>query len=320
MKKILTTLGISILIFGCMDDESAEAPKPKPKPKPAVPAEPPEPEFVSLEEELNGPSKPEPAKFVEPANKPAPAAPIALDANYTPNLNQTGNYVVQVGTSSNDDDAQAMVKKISRLGYEAYTVDVTNPGDLEGTFIRVRVGYFTTITDARLFGHNILKPAGISFWIDNRSGDVGNTSSQASSYEEDQFEDQEKFEQAAPSEPTPAPVAEPEAEDEWDTPAPKAEPEVAKEEPKKEETPAPKAEEPKAEPAKAADDWETPEAKGEPKVVKEEPKPAQAAAPAPETKPATKAEPAPAKDDWEAPAASQPSKGTDAWSDDEGWE
>ena len=46
-----------------------------------------------------------------------------------------------------------------------------NPGELEGTFYRVRVGYFSSIANAQQFGKEVLAPQGYAGWVDNRKND-----------------------------------------------------------------------------------------------------------------------------------------------------
>ena len=67
--------------------------------------------------------------------------------------------------------ANSVVSKLSDQGIKAYVAEVENPGELEGTFYRVRVGYFSTIASAQQFGKEVLAPQGYAGWVDNRKND-----------------------------------------------------------------------------------------------------------------------------------------------------
>ncbi len=298
------TLWGSLITFaasGCKDKE----PEPTPAPEPVVAQE---PELISLEDALNE----EPVETASPSYSESETVHSLASSDFTPNIKAAGPYVLQVGTSSYQSDADAMIRKIKKLGYDAYTVEVENPADLQGRFIRVRLGYFSTLSDARLFGHNVLLPNNIPFWIDNRDNDHLMGTSQSASYEDTQYEESKKAEStpAAPvadewDTPTESVVEEtpsspaapaPEPADEWSTATPAEEP-MASEEPV-----APAEPMTETAPTPAQDEWSTPEETSQPQVV----------APEPQTEPAS------ANDSWEAQPSTEPN--AESWSDDEGWE
>jgi hypothetical protein len=159
-------LGISALVvIACGEEEVKKAPKlkkaAKSLPKNGISEDP----FQDMET-LN--------TATQQANKiaaaEAPTTRLEL-SNNIPKPRQNGDYVLQAGVSDSKVLADILVNKIERLGYEAYIIKITDPAQLVGIFYRVRVGFFNTVTDARLFGHNVLKPEGIGFWIDNSKND-----------------------------------------------------------------------------------------------------------------------------------------------------
>ena len=134
---------------------------------------------------------------------------------------EDGQYVIQVSIQSSKKAADAIVKKLADQGIEAYVVEVENPGELEGTFYRVRIGYFSTIQRAQAYGQDVLAQLNFGWWVDNSNNDeVGKPGS-----------------------------SEPDA-----TPAPAAQPVSAT---KPAAAPAPAAQPaPAAKPAAVVDDWE----------------------------------------------------------------
>ena len=159
-------LGISALVvMACGEEEVKKAPKlkkaAKSLPKNGINEDP----FQDMGS-INGDSQ----QAEKAVAKEAPTTRLELSENI-PTPRQNGDYVLQVGVSDSRVLADILVNKIKRLGYEAYIIQVTDTAQLVGIFYRVRVGYFNTVTDARLFGHNALKPEGIGFWIDNSKND-----------------------------------------------------------------------------------------------------------------------------------------------------
>ena len=176
---------------------------------------------------------------------------------------EDGQYVIQVSIQSSKKAADAIVKKLAEQDIEAYVVEVENPGELEGTFYRVRIGYFSTIQRAQAYGQDVLAQLNFGWWVDNSNNDeVGKPGS-------DDAADQAPAAQPAPA---PAPAAQPAAQ-----PAPAAKP-------------AAPAAQPAAQPAPAA----KPAPAAQPAA-----QPAPAAKPAAAAQPAAQPAPAAADDDWE---------------------
>ena len=187
---------------------------------------------------------------------------------------EDGQYVIQVSIQSSRKAAEAIVKKLADQDIEAYIAEVENPGELEGTFYRVRIGYFSTIQRAQAYGQDVLAQLNFGWWVDNSNNDeVGKPGS-----------DDESAAPAPAAQPAPQPAAAP-------APAPAAKPAP---QPAAAPAPAPAAKpapQPAAAPATAP-------------AAKPAPQPAAAPAPAPAAKPAPQpaapaAKPAAADDDWE---------------------
>lgn len=136
-----------------------------------------------------------------------------------------GRYVLQVGISPSKAQAKKIRNKLRDQGYKyTYLAEVEDPGELEGTFYRVRLGHFKNVPDARVFGSQVLKPMGISFWIDNKSNDAVGAPEQDEEYSEpaskeyytestSEIQEEEPYveeTQVATPEPAPEPAQEPE--------------------------------------------------------------------------------------------------------------
>ena len=106
----------------------------------------------------------------EPEEKAAPAeAPTFKSSSIEQGT--SGPFVIQVSIQTSRKAANNVVSKLSDQGIKAYVAEVENPGELEGTFYRVRVGYFSTIANAQRFGKEVLAPQGYAGWVDNRKND-----------------------------------------------------------------------------------------------------------------------------------------------------
>jgi hypothetical protein len=115
------------------------------------------------------------ADISEPAEQPEPA-PIdqsySSARSYSPEFVPGGPYVVQVSTIRSQGMAEDVARDLESKGYPSYLAEVQNPTpELSGTFYRVRLGGFNTISAAREFGNQALIPNGYEFWVDNRSND-----------------------------------------------------------------------------------------------------------------------------------------------------
>ena len=133
---------------------AVEAPAPVQEAAPEAAQE--EPALVpiqSLTEEKSAPAE----------EKPAPVSSVEQESS--------GPFVIQVSIQASRKAANNVVSKLSDQGIKAYVAEVENPGELEGTFYRVRVGYFSTIANAQQFGKEVLAPQGYAGWVDNRKND-----------------------------------------------------------------------------------------------------------------------------------------------------
>ncbi len=83
-----------------------------------------------------------------------------------------GSVTIQVSIQPSKRSANAILKKLEEKGIKGYLAQVENPGELEGTYYRVRIGYFKKLEDAKAFGKNRLEPMGFAWWIDNKSNDA----------------------------------------------------------------------------------------------------------------------------------------------------
>ncbi len=93
-------------------------------------------------------------------------------SDYTPDFAPDGRYVVQVSTVASRAVGEDVAQKFENMGYPAYLAEVQNPtADLMGTYYRVRIGSFNSISSANQFGNNALVPKGYDFWVDYRSND-----------------------------------------------------------------------------------------------------------------------------------------------------
>ena len=97
-----------------------------------------------------------------PVETPAPVSYSSVEQE------SSGPFVIQVSIQASRRAANNVVSKLSDQGIKAYVAEVENPGELEGTFYRVRVGYFSSIANAQQFGKEVLAPQGYAGWVDNR--------------------------------------------------------------------------------------------------------------------------------------------------------
>lgn len=169
----------------------------------------------------------------------------------------SGNYVIQVDIKPSQSAADKVLEKLRANGIEAYVAEVENPGELEGTYYRIRIGFFASIANATNYAQGTLAPLGYAWWVDNKKNDaVGNPSGSESSYSEPAPATDWSQPAAPAPEPAPAPTPEPYVAP---TPAPEPAP-VTTPEP----TPAPAPEPtPAAQPAAPApaapaadDEWQ----------------------------------------------------------------
>lgn len=164
--SILGVITLSIaLLSACGSKEEKKEPQAEVKPAVETPA--------PAQEAAPEPAQEEPALVPiqslseeKPAPAEAPAAPVSAVEQES-----SGPFVIQVSIQASRKAANNVVSKLSDQGIKAYVAEVENPGELEGTFYRVRVGYFSTIASAQQFGKEVLAPQGYAGWVDNRKND-----------------------------------------------------------------------------------------------------------------------------------------------------
>ena len=144
---------------------SKEEPAPQVEAKPAAEAPAPAPVQEAAPEE--------PALVPIQSLSEEKAAPAEEKSAHVSSVEQesSGPFVIQVSIQASRKAANSVVSKLSDQGIKAYVAEVENPGELEGTFYRVRVGYFSTIANAQQFGKEVLAPQGYAGWVDNRKND-----------------------------------------------------------------------------------------------------------------------------------------------------
>lgn len=114
---------------------------------------------------------------------PAPNLKSPLENINIPVPGKAGRYVLQVAVESNPRKTIKILEKLKNLGYPAYSIKVNDPGQLEGSWNRIRIGQFKSVSDARKFGHAILIPAKFSFWVDLKKNDFKSGTSNSKAFE-----------------------------------------------------------------------------------------------------------------------------------------
>ena len=247
----IVTTSMALAILGCKkkEDQAAQLPPP-PVNLPAAPSA--DPELQPIQAVGQGK-----AQFSLGKANPSPTQ---------------GNFVIQVDIKPSQKAADKVREKLKASGIEAYVAEVENPGELEGTYYRVRIGFFPTIQDATGYAKGTLAPLGFAWWVDlKRNDSVGKAAPSASPSESGTPTPASDWSHPAAQADTPAPAP---AQEAAPQPAPTPVPAA----------PAPAAVAPTPAPAQA------------PAAVAPTPAPAaQPSAPAPTAAPAGK----PAADEWQ---------------------
>jgi len=127
-------------------------------------------ETSQIEHEVARLSSPQPDMEFEPF-EPTPLLPEEGDNSaLRDQANASGEWVVQVAVVLQKSRAGAMVNSLKRKNLNAYSVQVTNPGKLTGTYYRVRVGYFSKMKDASDFAKANLQTYK-DWWLDKTEND-----------------------------------------------------------------------------------------------------------------------------------------------------
>jgi cell division septation protein DedD len=90
------------------------------------------------------PEKAPAEKTVSPSRESSP--PPAGEGKAGPDK---AKYTLQVGAFNNPQEAQELVNRLKKKGYEAY--QITGSAAAKGTLHRVRIGYFQNLQEARQF-------------------------------------------------------------------------------------------------------------------------------------------------------------------------
>lgn len=223
MKKLSAiSLGVvtlaGALLVGCSEEEKDLVPQMEPAKVAPKAVEKPAPEVVK-------PKVVEPPKPVEEAapadqdlqlvplqslssNKDSEKKPVvtepkpAAPEGFAPQ--SSGDYVVQVSIQPSKKAANEIIKKLATSNVKAYIAEVENPGELEGTYYRIRVGYFASYPAAQEYGKNVLSALNYSWWVDKRKNDyVGNPN--PDSRDEQYSNSAAMDEEVAPAKPAAAP-------------------------------------------------------------------------------------------------------------------
>jgi cell division septation protein DedD len=126
--------------------ESRPAPVAVLTPPPAKPAPPP-----AAQPAPQATTKPAPASASAPASRPAASGPKS-------------GYVVQLAALNSRSEADAMVKRLSAKGYEAF---VQAPAQNAPAIFRVRVGNYATRGEAETAAARLEKESQFKPWIDH---------------------------------------------------------------------------------------------------------------------------------------------------------
>lgn len=177
MKLKLLALALigSFAFTSCEKEEDKKVPKVTPSKKEVVD------EFESLEDLLA--SQDTVTLIQKKGNASKPQIKSATSNLGIPTPGKSGRYVLQVAVVSSQKKTDRILRKLKNLGYPAYAIEVKNPGQLEGSWNRIRIGQFKTVANARKFGHAILIPANFSFWVDLKKNDYKSGTNNSKAFE-----------------------------------------------------------------------------------------------------------------------------------------
>lgn len=88
------------------------------------------------------------------------------ESGYT--LLESGPFVVQVGAWRSEDKAQGFVNKWAERNYPSTYVVSTGDSLSGDIWFRVRVGYFKSISEAKLFGEELSAELNSGYWVANK--------------------------------------------------------------------------------------------------------------------------------------------------------
>ncbi len=108
-------------------------------------------------------------------------------ASFDGSFAEDGKYTVQISASRSEEGANQLSQKMKDEGFPAYVAVVESPTpDNVGTFYRVRIGFFNTVSSAKAFGEHIAS-MGYSWWVDNHSNDNVGTGASTSAPQQESW-------------------------------------------------------------------------------------------------------------------------------------
>ena len=137
-----------------LDELKPMAPKPATEPAAASPGSRPAPVAVSTAPPAVKPAPPPAAKPAQPAEAKTAPPPAAGGTK--------SGYVVQLAALNSRSEADAMAKRLSAKGYEAY---VQAPADNAPAIFRVRVGTYPTRSEAENAAARLEKEGKFKPWV-----------------------------------------------------------------------------------------------------------------------------------------------------------
>ena len=180
MKKsfIYTVVAVSsIFLLSCLEDETIPIPLPPPPPQTAAVDLPPPPPPPAESVTTPAPaivSHSVPTSSTEPTPTPTVKELPPPPAWATSDIEQlsSGIYTIQVGVYPSEKEARNTVKKLARNEIDAYYRRFSNPAQLQGSYYRVRVGYFNGKSVAEEFARTKLTPLNYKWWVDMSRNDA----------------------------------------------------------------------------------------------------------------------------------------------------
>jgi hypothetical protein len=152
---------LSVFFFACEKD--------------AIP-QPPSFPTAQTADSLALPDPPEQLAHGSAASKKKPAHPVPVGDFEQSN---NGRYTIQIAVFPSEASARTLVNKMAKNNIKAYYVKVNNPGQLLGSYYRVRIGFFSGKSIAENFARARLEPLGYKWWVDDRRNDYLGTNSES---------------------------------------------------------------------------------------------------------------------------------------------
>lgn len=185
MKKIFISAAIaasSLLFISCLEEEAVPVPLPPPPPAIAETVDlPPPPDTLAESPATPDTAIAPPTPVAE--STPVPAASTVKELPPPPPFQafsevgqlSSGRYTIQIGVYPTEKAAKNVINKLAENKISAYYAHVSNPAHLEGSYYRVRVGYFTGKSVAEEFARTRLTPLNYKWWVDMTRNDAVGT-------------------------------------------------------------------------------------------------------------------------------------------------